>query len=298
MKKLVFDVGGSAIKYALMDNDANIYEKGNEVTPMDSFDSFLNVLKTIYEKYQDQIDGIAMSLPGTIDSEKGMVYAPGMLSYNANKNLRDAIHTFTDLPVSMENDGKSAALAECWKGNLSDCEDGIVIVVGSGLGGGIIKNKKLWKGQHFFAGEFSYVALGEKIGFDGDLWALKGSTSALILQTANRKQVDPATLNGIKIFEMIQEGDEDAKLALQSVAKSLAIGIYNLQCILDMPKCLIGGGISKQPLLVEMIRNELDKIYEGLPFPIPHAHVETCKFYNDANLVGALYNYLTMFEGK
>lgn len=295
MKKLVFDVGGSAIKYALMDNDANIYDKGSVVTPMDTFEHFLDVLKGVYEKYQDQIDGIAMSVPGTIDNEKGMIYAPGALTYNANQNLREAIHTFCNLPVAMENDGKSAALAECWKGNLSDYEDGIVIVVGTGLGGGIIKDKKLWKGQHLFAGEFSFVSLGTKVGFDGDIWAMKGSTSALIMETAQRKQVDPSTLNGVKIFEMIQQDDEDAKAALASVAKALAVGIYNLQCILDMSKVLIGGGVSKQPLFVEAIRQELDKIYGNLPFPIPHAQVETCKFYNDANLMGALYNYMITY---
>lgn len=82
MKKLVFDVGGSAIKYAIMDNDAHIYERGKELTPKDSLDSFLNVLKSVYEKYQDEVDGIAMSVPGTIDSSKGQIYAPGALTYN------------------------------------------------------------------------------------------------------------------------------------------------------------------------------------------------------------------------
>lgn len=51
MKKLVFDVGASAIKYALMDHDAHIYEKGKEVTPHDQFEHFLAILQTIYEKY-------------------------------------------------------------------------------------------------------------------------------------------------------------------------------------------------------------------------------------------------------
>ena len=276
MKKLIFDVGASAIKYALMDNDAHIYEKGKEVTPHDNFEHFLTILKSIYEKYQTQIDGIALSLPGTIDSVRGQIYAPGGLSYNENINLVDKMRSFTQLPITIENDGKSAALAEVWKGNLKDCQDGIVIVVGSGLGGGIIKDGQLWKGQHLFAGEFSYIFQGEGTSFMENAWAVKGSTTALIMDVARRKNIE-------------------ACAALQTLAKNLAIGIYNLQCILDPQKILIGGGISQQPILIEKIQEELNKIYEKIPFDIPHAQIDNCCYYNDSNMIGALYNFLTMY---
>lgn len=297
MKKLVFDVGGSAIKYAIMDNDAHIYERGKELTPKDSLDSFLNVLKSVYEKYQDEVDGIAMSVPGTIDSSKGQIFAPGALTYNENVNLADKIHEFTDVPVTLENDGKSAALAELWKGHLQGCQAGAVIVVGSGLGGGIIQDGHLLKGQHLFAGEFSYVLFGEENEFLNNVWAMQGSTTALLMQTAKSKNIDFTDIDGIKVFEWIHQGNQQAILALQSVAKSLAKGIYNLQCILDPEKILIGGGISQQPLLLEKIQEELNHIYSQIPFTIPHAQVETCRFYNDSNLIGALYNYLLMVKG-
>ena len=64
MNYLVMDVGGSAIKYALMNDSLEMIEKSSVKTPMDSLDSFKNVVKDIYEKYKDEVDGIAMSLPG------------------------------------------------------------------------------------------------------------------------------------------------------------------------------------------------------------------------------------------
>lgn len=295
MKKLIFDVGASAIKYALMDNDAHIYEKGKEVTPHDNFEHFLTILKSIYEKYQTQIDGIALSLPGTIDSVRGQIYAPGGLSYNENINLVDKMRSFTQLPIAIENDGKSAALAEVWKGNLKDCQDGIVIVVGSGLGGGIIKDGQLWKGQHLFAGEFSYIFQGEGTSFMENAWAVKGSTTALIMDVARRKNIEASQLNGYRIFQWVEALDKDACAALQTLAKNLAIGIYNLQCILDPQKILIGGGISQQPILIDKIQEELNKIYEKIPFDIPHAQIDNCCYYNDSNMIGALYNFLTMY---
>ena len=296
MNKLVYDVGASAIKYALMDNDAIILEKGKVATPPDSLEHFLDELKTIYDKYKNQIDGIAMSLPGTIDSSKGQIYAPGGLAYNANVNLVSEMHKFTDLPIVLENDGKSAALAEVWKGNLEDCQDGIVMVLGSGIGGGIIKDRKLWKGTHLFAGEFSYVFASEADNFMESAWAMHSSATGLIMNVAKKKNVDMSTLDGLKIFDMIASGDEEACAALQDLARDTARGIYNLQCILDPEKILIGGGISQQPILIEKIREELDKIYQTLPFDIPHAQVDVCRYFNDSNLIGALYNFMTMYQ--
>lgn len=296
MKKLVFDIGASAIKYALMDNNAEIYDKGKEITPHDNIDHFLSILESIYNQYKSQIDGIAISLPGTIDSLKGQIYAPGGIEYNENVNLVDRIHQFADIPVSLENDGKSAALAEVWKGNLKDSQDGVVIVVGSGLGGGIIKDGKLLKGQHLFAGEFSYVFQGEAKTFWENAWAVSGSTSSLVRSVAMKKNLDIDKLSGYDVFTMIHEGDKDACESLQDLAASLAKGIYNLQCILDPEKILIGGGISQQAILIEKIQEELDKIYSIIPFDIPHAYIETCCFYNDSNLIGALYNFFTLHD--
>ena len=156
MSKLVLDVGGSAIKWAVMDDDAAILEKGEIKTPLDSFESFMKAVVELYESKAD-IEGIAISLPGNIDVSTGYVYAPGALSFNANRNIVDEIHKYIKLPVSVENDGKCAALAEVWKGKLKDHKDGIVLIIGTGIGGGVVIDRKVLKGQHFFAGEFSYL---------------------------------------------------------------------------------------------------------------------------------------------
>ena len=292
MKKLVFDIGASAIKYALMDDAAKIYEKGKVPTPKEDLEHFLLALKSVYEQYQNEIDGIAISAPGTIDSELGKIYAPGGIAYNENVNLVEQMHTFTTLPIALENDGKSAALAETWKGNLQDCKDGVVLVLGTGIGGGIIKDKQLWKGSHLFAGEFSYVLYGEGNDFH-DVWAMNGSTTALIMEVAKMKGLDMHQINGEEIFALIEQKDEDACQALRHLAHSVARGMFNIQCMLDPEKILIGGGISQQPILCAYIQEALDALYKGIPFDIPKVQLDTCKFYNDSNLIGALYNFLS-----
>lgn len=291
MNKLVFDVGGTFIKYAIMDDDANIYEKGEEETPLDSKEHFLDVIEKIYLKHKDEIDGLAFSLPGNIDVETGQINTPGALSFHLNVNFFDEIHERIDLPVAVENDGKSAALAELWKGNLQDCDDGAVLILGTGIGGGFISNRKLLKGKHFFSGEVSFLMTNvDCLDFD-HCFAMKGSTTALVMNAAQRKNISPEELDGKKIFEGILNGDQDYQKALDDVAKNVATQIYNIQCFLDPQRVCIGGGISQQPLLLEKIKAHLQEIYNKIPFPFPHVEVTTCKFYNDSNLIGALYNY-------
>lgn len=298
MKKLVYDVGGTFIKYALMDDDAKIYDKGKIETPKDTKEHFMDTIESIYKQYRYEVDGLAFSLPGNIDTETGYIYTPGALMYNANTNFFDTIHSRIDLPVSVENDGKSAALAELWKGNLKDVQDGAVLILGTGVGGGFIHHRKLLKGKHFFSGEVSFLMTNFEVLDFYHAFGLKGSATGLIMEAATRKNIDPSLLDGKKIFAGIEEGDKDYMEALDVIARNIAAQIYNIQCFLDPERVCIGGGISKQPLLLEKIKENLEMIKGKIPVPFPDVDVTTCAFYNDSNLIGALYNYNIHHGGK
>lgn len=296
MNKLVFDVGGSAIKYAIMNDEAEILSKGDVPTPKDTLEQFIATLTQIYETYKRDVDGIAISMPGNIDSATGLIYTPGALLYNANINIIDRLHETIDLPISVENDGKSAALAEAWKGNLKDCDDGIVLIFGTGVGGGIIHNGKIHKGKNFFAGEFSFLMQNYKQFDFRESFAMRGSTAALVYQVAKAKHMDNQEMNGKKVFELIHEEDADTLAVFEAFCLELAGEIYNLQCILDPDKILIGGGISAQEILVEKVQEQLTKIYDHIPIPMPRAKLDVCKYRNDSNLIGALYHFKLQFS--
>jgi predicted NBD/HSP70 family sugar kinase len=158
MKYLVLDIGGSAIKYALMTKELEFIEKGSIPTPMDNIKSFVEAIGNLYDQYKDQIEGMAISMPGVIDSEKGYAYTGGHLEYNSGKEIVKILQERCEVKIAIENDGKCAALAEVWKGSLKNYNDGVVIVLGTGVGGGIVRDKKIHKGRNFFAGEFSFMA--------------------------------------------------------------------------------------------------------------------------------------------
>ena len=130
---LVLDIGGSSIKYSIMTEKAEFLEKGNVTTPKEKLEEFVETIGCLYDKYKEEISGIAISMPGIIDSEKGYAYTGGSLLYNNNKEIVKILKKRCPVNITIENDGKCAALAEVWKGTLKDCNDGIVIVLGTVL---------------------------------------------------------------------------------------------------------------------------------------------------------------------
>lgn len=298
MKKLVIDVGGTFIKYALMDMDCVIYDQGKVETPIDTKEHFLDAIESIYNQYKNEVDGMAFSLPGNINVDTGDIYTPGALLFNVNTNFFESIHSRIDINVSVENDGKCAALAELWKGHIRGYKNGAVMVLGTGIGGGLICDGKLLKGNHFFAGELSFLIENPmKIGLE-NVFAMNGSATALCLKTATKQGNLQKQLNGKDVFQMIEQGDSLAIEALEEVAQHVAVQIFNTQCFIDPDIVCIGGGISQQPLLIKKIKEHLEKIYQSLPVPVPRVEVKSCQFHNDSNLIGALYNYQLHFQGE
>ena len=171
MKLLALDFGGTFVKYGLVDDDANVSEKGEVPAPLGSLDSFLKVITDLYDRFREQIDGIAISMPGVLDSDSGFAYSGG--AYTAivqNQNILALLKEKVPVPCAVENDGKSAVLAEAWKGALEGVSDGAACIIGSGLGGGIIMDGKLRKGAHFASGEISGLMMESgQYGFEHPL---------------------------------------------------------------------------------------------------------------------------------
>lgn len=299
MNYLVFDIGGTAVKYALMTESSKIIEKGEVSTPKVSFEDFIEKLLEIYYKYNN-IKGIAISLPGKIDSISGFSYSGGSLAYNSDKNIPKFLSSKLGIPVTAENDGKCAALAEAWKGNLSDCNDGIVVILGTGVGGGIIKNKQVHRGKEFIAGEFSFMInntnakKGEKLSLFG---SNGGVPYGLCSPVASIKGLSREKVDGKKVFQWANEGDSEVLEILDNYCYNLALNLHNLQHIYNPEKIAIGGGISSQNILFEYLEKNIDYLQNNFAYGIPplsKPHIVKCQFRNDANLIGALYHYMTL----
>lgn len=296
---LVFDWGGTALKYALMNEEGEILEKGEVPSPARtaSKEEFLSVIDEIVKPVQSRIEGIAISSPGIIDPVQGIIHVVAVFPYLNECNIKREFEERYSLPVSIENDGKSAALAEVFKGSLKSVECGAVMLIGTGIGGGLIIDGKLHRGKSFSAGEFSMVCTDiyhadSKESYWSDL-GYRGLFRRLQLITGE----DVSQMNGHQFFERVEKGDPDTQKALKQYTDHLAVMLYSLNALLDLEVISIGGGISKQPALMASLEQSIADLpsynpdmLAGVILPLPR--VCTCAFYNDANLIGALYHHL------
>lgn len=288
---LVFDIGGTVIKYCYFDINGKMFDKNEFLSaPLTNLSLFISKLSEIYFTSNYQIDGIALSCPGIINSKKGVIEKITAYPFLKGVNLRQLLSKVCNgVKVTIENDAKCAGIAEMSVGNIKGHKDAIVIVLGTGIGGCVIKNHKIHQGNNLSAGEFSTII----VGYDKNLhqvltWSDIASTLALCKRVANVLKVEK--INGREIFELIKNNNQQVIEVFDSFCLDIAIQLYNLQSIYDPEVICIGGGISKQKILIEKIRKFLKEIQlQNHQLLMPN--VINCKYYNDANLIGALYHH-------
>ena len=322
MNYIVIDFGGTLAKYSIMDETCKIYKQAEQKAPLESKEAFLDFMCRLYEENRSEyeIGGIAVSMPGVIDEKAGVIHSAGAYLELYGLHLKEELKDRIPVPVSVENDGKCGALAEVWQGNLIDCRDGIVLILGTAVAGGIIKERQIHKGRNLSAGEFSYILLGDERDLTGTV-LFKCSVSTLLFKACLVKGIDvkkntnyellchfidddqelsemnnlPKYANGLdgyQFFELLENGDEEIGKLYEEYTWNLAKLMLNLQLIYAPEKILIGGGVSRQPRLIGDIRAQYEKlqqIYMGA-ISIP-CEMDTCRFENTANQYGALYHF-------
>lgn len=301
MNYLAIDVGGTFIKYAVITDQCSISVKDKTPTRQDSMEIFIDSLVEIYEKVSSsyELDGVALSMPGIIDSKRGFMYTGGSLFCISNVNIVEILEQRLHVPVTVENDAKCAALAELWKGAIKDCTNAIVVVCGTAVGGAVICNREIVSGKNFMAGEFSYIITDSKDDYKmANCLAETAGAASLLRSVSEEIGIPVEELSGEKAFSLANQGDPSALAGIRKHAKKLAIQIHNYQYMFDPEKIAIGGGISEQPLLLQLIREELAKINGMFPWTLPVPEVTTCQFFNDANLIGAVYVHIKAREKK
>lgn len=293
----VFDVGGSAIKYALMDEAGQFIEKSSTPTPKDGIELFMDTLVSVVKSFEKvyPLSGIALSMPGAVNVKTGIIGGVSAISYIHGPNIKKILEERTSLPVELENDANCAGLAEGWIGAAKDVSDYICIVIGTGIGGALVLDKKIRHGKNLHGGEFGFMIMEDYLEDKGIMWSHLGATGALVRKVAKLKGMDPDSLNGKKVFEMTDNGDPDVQAEIQRFIKRIAVGIFNLQYAIDPEKILIGGAISQREGLIDQINEALSEMKNKIHrLPVK---VERCRFGNDSNLIGALYHFLQVQKG-
>ena len=298
MQILVFDIGGTAIKWSLRDEAGKALKQDIFSTPKDSADAFLSSLMDIVKLHGSQASGIAISAPGVIEHHRFM-RTGGALTYAYGLPLADRLKKLSGLPVTIGNDGKCAALAELSSGTLKGTQNSCTLILGTGLGGGLVVDGKVLAGPHGSAGELSQLSFD--FGPDGTIGSCAGmdaSTSGLIrtMRSACGKTAEELP-DGKACFRLLESGNPAARQAFESWCMAVATVIFDLAAMLDIERCAIGGGISANPHVLEGIKTALARVSEKLPHisgqtTITLPEVVPCRYGAEANQLGALALFL------
>ena len=292
MKVIGLDIGGTAVKYGLLDENGVILELGEFPTEAEKGveNLFKNICGVIDKYLSDDILGIAVSGTGQIDGTIGKVIGgnpiiPGWIGTNLVEKLEERYK----IPAVLENDVNCAALGEKWLGAGKNSENFVCLTIGTGIGGGIILNGDIFRGDTYVAGEFGHIQIvksGEEC-----LCGKKGCYERYASATALVKMVKEKTgktLNGKEIFELEKSGDKEIKEIVDRWIDYFTDGLSTIAYIFNPPLVVIGGGVTKQgEYLLNRILVSLDSKL-GINYK-KNLKIKFAELGNNAGILGAEY---------
>lgn len=289
MNTISFDIGGTAIKYAVFNSNGEIETKNKRETPNVKND-FLKEIKIIISGYENEynITKLSFSFPGFINSQNGYAETAGSIEYFTRTNIIEEIEKTVGSKYQyfIENDANCAAMAERNSGNAQDTSSFLLLTIGTGLGGSFYINNELVKGFQFKAGEFGRMRVQTSTSLDSKLNNLI-SVRDLIKSYKSMKGIPVYThVSGKKLLNDYDKDKEVENLILNWI-DNICIAIFNVTTVLNPEKILIGGGVSAHPLIIKLVRERMSILDDWHEFEVP---IETCKYQNDAGILGAYYN--------
>jgi glucokinase len=236
-------------------------------------------------------------VPGAVDSDKAAVLQSPNLPSLVNFALKEELEQRLGWPIFLENDANAAAVGEMWLGAARGCRDVVSVTLGTGVGGGVILDGKLWRGSHGSAGEIGHTTVDPfsglkcKCGNTGCL-ELFASATAIVRMTRENLSLFPGSrlksdeLSAEKVYEAGRSGDELALAVFKRFGMYLGIGLANLMNLID-PQIIViaGGAVNGWDLFAgEMYRQVEERAFRATAQQVKIARAE-CG--DNAGLLGA-----------
>ncbi len=285
MGLVVFDIGGTAVKHGFW-SEETLTDQGQFQTPQTFAEMKEEMLKVVSTHQDEQIEGIAISSPGAVNVKERRIDGLSAVSYLHDYPIFDELENLFELPVTIENDANCAGIAEIELGAGKEKEHVVFLVLGTGVGGSIFINRKLYKGAHLFGGEFGLLVSAS----DKPL-----SNVGSIVKVANKYEAETGKkVDGKLIFDLLEAQDSLAVELVDEMYWAIAHALYNVQVSIDPELIIIGGGVSKRNEVSEEIGKRLKELLDKRSVPDIMPDISTCHFSNDANLIGAAMNFTSL----
>lgn len=314
MYRLGIDLGGTNIVAGVVDEEYNIVAKASCKTDVprpekEICDSMAEVALEAIKKADitiDDVESIGIGVPGAVNPETGIIEYSANLFFH-NWSVVEMMEERLNTKVKIENDANAAALGEYLAGSAKGAKNAVAITLGTGVGGGIIIDGKIYSGSNYAGAELGHMVIvkGGKdcaCGRHG-CWEAYASATGLINLTKEKILTekpefsymlklcddDISNVSGRTAFDAMAEGDPLAKQVVEEYISYLATGIVNIINIFQPDVLCIGGGVSNQG---ENLLAPLRNIVESERYT-KHNDKQTvickCSLGNDAGIIGAAY---------
>lgn len=258
------DLGGTNFRLGVVSHTGEISQRfvsevGKKKTP-DDIVKLLTKHVTEIKNKTPNLKGIGVGIPGIVDAETGVVHSSPHYPEWSNVKFKELFEGAFGMPVSLDNDANMVALGEGWLGAGKDMKNFVLLTLGTGIGGGIYCDGKIWHGDHGFAGEVGHIL----IDFNGphcncgsrgclEMYASATGLKKLIEDSGdknkerflelvgdNLEKVTPAFL-----YDRAKEGDIFASVIWKKFGSYLGAGLASIVNTLGITNIIIGGGVSR-----------------------------------------------------
>lgn len=304
------DLGGTKILTALADLQGKILAKTKLPTKAEEsvgavikriVNSIKQVIKEVEVKKRE-VQAIGVGCPGPLNVKEGIIYNAPNLGWQ-DVNIKKLLQSKIDVPILIENDANAAALGEKWFGAGRGKDNLIYMTVSTGIGGGIIINRKLYHGANDSAGEIGHMIIDpdsnvkcgcrdqgcwealasgtaiEKLGQE----ALKSGRTSLMREMITEIE----EIDGALVTKAAAKGDEVALEIMEQVTNYLGVGVVNLVNVLNPEMIIVGGGVSNAG---EMILKPIKEIVakRALEAPAKEVKIVPAQLGSEVGVMGAI----------
>lgn len=300
------DLGGTHLRVATVDRNGNIYNRQMQPTPqVEKPNEIVRALTDAVHEAERKtaaqggvVSAVSVVVPGTVNVTEGVVVKAPNVPCLDGFRLSAALESELEWPVFLENDANAAAIGEMWHGAAQGCRTLICVTLGTGVGGGIILDGKLWRGADGSAGEIGHMGVDPFAGVPctcGSRGCLEvyASATAIVRMTREARPRYPGSilhhaedLTSEKIYQAGRKGDELAIEVFRRMGVYLGIGLASLVNVLNPEMVVIGGGLSNGWELFEKHMHQ-QVIERAFPIPARRVKIVRAQCGDDAGLLGA-----------
>lgn len=299
MNYLGLDIGGTALKIAIMNEYGEILESNNYPVNFDNYNT--PIINTVLEKSEEfllennlqDLKGIAISATGQIDVKNGIVVGTGgnIKNYEGSK-FKEEFEKKYKVRVSVINDANSAVLGEIFLGNAKKHKNVVMVTIGTGIGGGIVVSGKILNGTVGIGGEIGHFSINN-MGIEctcGNRGCYEKYASMTALVNRVKEELNIEKINGEEIFEQINI-NKAIEIIVDGWIEDVVCGIVSLVHIFNPEMIIIGGAVSEQKeLFVDKVKLKVKE--KAMKNFAKELKIEPAKLKNNAGLIGALYYHI------